>query len=70
MQIGAASLVQRVADNNTWASWVYAQRLGSEMQMACAQILLKRRDSPKSLPFQKEGNDARIRILRDIPKAA
>lgn len=66
-QIGAASLVQHVADRNTWASWVYASRLEKELQATCAQILLKRTDSPKNMPHYEAGSKARREILAAIP---
>lgn len=70
MQIGAASLIPRVADINTHAAWCYTLRLTPEMAAACARLLLKRVDSPNTSPFYKEGMAARIKILAAIPKAA
>lgn len=70
-QIGAASLVQAVAEKDTWAAWVYAARLGDEIKMAVAQILLKKRDLPakkEQSKFGAQGHAARINILRNIGK--
>lgn len=69
-QIGAASLIPRVADVNTHAAWVYTSRLSPEMAAACARILLKRPDSPTSAKWAREGMQARVKVLAAIPKAA
>lgn len=70
-QIGAAALVQAVAEKDTWAAWEYGSRLSSEMQAAIAQILLKKKDKPakkEDSPNGTRGHAARIRILRGIGK--
>jgi len=69
-QIGAAALVQTVAEKDTWAAWVYAARLAPEIKMAVAQILLKKRDIPTrdKSPHGDKGHKARIDILKGIGK--
>jgi MoxR-like ATPase len=69
-QIGAASLVQAVAEKDTWAAWAYAARLAPEIRMAVARILLPKRDTParEKSPHGDVGHKARIEVLRAIRK--
>lgn len=70
-QIGAASLVQAVAEKDTWAAWVYGARLAPEIQAAIAQILLKKKDLPAKKADSTHGDaghKARITILSKIGK--
>jgi MoxR-like ATPase len=61
-QIAAVGLVPRVAVANTWAAWIYAQRLIPEIGAACAAHLEKCTDSPVSAPFAREGVQARVKL--------
>lgn len=68
-QVAAVGLVPRVAAQNTWAAWVYAQRLRPEIAAACANQLLALPDSSVSAPHAKAGVAARIK-LSALAKAA
>jgi len=61
-QIAAVGLIPRVAEKNTWAAWIYAARLIPEIGAACANILMKKTDSPISADHAKEGVKARVKL--------
>ncbi len=61
-QIAAVGLVPRVAKVNTWAAWIYANRLIPEIGAACSNILMKTLDSPVSSAFAREGVKARVKL--------
>ncbi len=61
-QIAAVGLIPRVAQQNTWAAWVYAQRLIPEIGAACANLLMQTPDSPVSAKHAKLGVAARVKL--------
>ncbi len=74
-QIGAVGLIARVAEQDKWAAYIYADRLAAEYRAACGKLLGKKRgqgDGPESndpSPHRKAGALARLNILRSIPRA-
>jgi hypothetical protein len=74
-QIGAVGLVARVAERDKWAAYIYADRLAPELRAACGKLLGKKRgqgEGPEAndpSPHRKDGQLARLNILRSIPRA-
>jgi len=66
-QIAAIGVLSRVADVDIWAAWMYAERLGAEISMACARVLLTR---PTKGPgtFATKGRQAQIRLMAKISR--
>lgn len=69
-QIASLGLVARVADQNTWAAWIYAERLRPEFGTACAAMLMKRKDSDITKPHAKEGVKARVNLTSRLKRMA
>lgn len=65
-QIAAIGLMPRIAKQNSWAAWVYAERLAPEIGVACVRLLMGSQDSPINLPFAKEGVSARVNMTHKI----
>lgn len=63
-QIAALGLIARVAETDTWAAWIYAQRLAAEFGAASARYLMNR--PPKSSKHAIKGKDAMMELLAKI----
>jgi hypothetical protein len=66
-QIAAVGLLARVAEKDSYAAWIYADRLTPEIGAACARMLVMRKDTTKTL-FFTEGKKAQIRMLAKTNK--
>lgn len=67
-QIAALGMIPRVAEENTWAAWVYAGRLGEELAVASAHLLLRKKDSPLSAKHAREGAKARGSLAAKVAR--
>ena len=66
-QIAAVGLLGRVAARDSFAAWIYADRLTPEIGAACARMLVGIKDDPKSKLF-KDGRQAQVRLLSKVNK--
>jgi hypothetical protein len=67
-QIAAVGLLARVAEQDTWAAWIYAERLLPEISAACASVLM-RRTIKGTAKWQEQGARAQVRGLAKIRRA-
>ncbi len=67
-QIAAIGLLARVAETDTWASWIYIERLLPEISAACARVLMNR-TVKGGTKWHKEGSMAQIAGLAKIRRA-
>jgi hypothetical protein len=68
-QLAAIGLLAQVARIDSWAAWVYAARLDSEMANACATVLFKYPNTSTDSPHAEAGDKAQIKLLGDMGKA-
>lgn len=68
-QIAVLGVMAHVANQNSWAAWIYAGRLEKpEYRQACAKILQKKIPSAMTAPHAKEGVKARVNLLGSLPR--
>lgn len=67
-QIAALGLLSRVADDDTWAAWVYADRLQPEIAAACGRVLMTRTPQGKS-KWAQLGKQAQVKLLAKVRRA-
>jgi len=67
-QIAAIGLLARVADQDTWCAWIYAERLLPEISAACARVLMNR-TVKGSAKWHKQGSTAQVNGLAKIRRA-
>lgn len=68
-QIAVLGVIGHVAKENTWAAWIYAERLPrAEYKAACAKLLQKRIPAALNAAHAKEGVAARVRLLAALPR--
>lgn len=70
-QLAILGVIGHVAKENSWAAWIYANRLDRpEFKAACAKMLQKRTPSAMSAKWAKEGVQARVALLGALPRLA
>jgi hypothetical protein len=67
-QIAALGLLSRVADKDTWAAWVYADRLLPEIAAASGRVLMTRTPRGKS-KWAQPGKQAQVKLLAKVRRA-
>lgn len=67
-QLAATGLLARVADRDTWAAWIYAERLLPEIGVACARML-SGRVAKGSAKNAKAGAAAQLKLLARTRRA-
>ena len=67
-QIAAVGLLARVAEQDIWASWIYAERLLPEISAACARVLMSK-TAKGGAKWKEKGTQAQVRGLAKIRRA-
>ena len=67
-QLAATGLLARVADRDSWAAWIYAERLLPEIGAACARMLAVR-TAKGSARHAKAGAAAQLKLLAKTRRA-
>jgi hypothetical protein len=67
-QLAATGLLARVADRDSWAAWIYADRLLPEIGAACARMLATR-TAKGSAKHAKAGAAAQLKLLAKTRRA-
>jgi len=70
-QVAVLGVMVHVANENSWAAWIYAARLEkAEYKQACAKILQKKTASPLTAAHAQAGVKARVGLLGSLPRLA
>lgn len=68
-QLAAIGLLARLASQDIWASWIYAERLLPEIGASIARVLMNRKDKSPGSKHATAGRTASVKLLAKTRRA-